>query len=138
MSVTEVYIAIGSALVSGGMALLGVWLTNHNTNQVTKLQQEAERQKHILEQKEALYYKIFASLDMASYENPYLSGIWKEVDASEEEIEILLQLYAPKEVITAYHHAMEATASGLPHPEIVGRMDKLIATIREDLGVKEK
>ena len=130
---TEVYIA----LISGGMALLGVWLTNHNANKVTKRQTEAERQKHILEQKETLYYKIFASLDMAGYENPYLNGSWKKEDASEEDIEILLQLYAPKEVIADYHHAMEAIVSTLPLPEIVGRLDKLKASIRKDLGIKE-
>ena len=134
---TEVYIAIGSALVSGGMALLGVWLTNHNASKVAKRQAEAERQKHILEQKETLYYKIFASLDMAGYENPYLGGTWKKEDASEEDIEILLQLYAPKEVIADYRHAMEAIVSTLPLPEIVGRLDKLKASIRKDLGIKE-
>lgn len=134
---TEVYIAIGSALVSGGMALLGVWLTNHNANKVAKRQAEAERQKHILEQKETLYYKIFASLDMAGYENPYLNGSWKKEDASEEDIEILLQIYAPKEVIADYHHAMEAIAADLPLPVIVGRLDKLKSSIRKDLGIKE-
>ena len=134
---TEVYIAIGSALVSGGMALLGVWLTNHNANVVAERQSEAERQKHILEQKETLYYKIFASLDMAGYENPYLNGTWKKEDASEEDIEILLQLYAPKEVIADYHHAMEAIVSTLPLPVIAGRLDRLKASIRKDLGIKE-
>ena len=130
---TEIYIA----LISGSMALLGVALTNHNAQKVNKHQQEAERQKHILMQKESLYYKIFASLDMAHYENEFLSNHWKSEDASEEDIEILLQLYAPPKIIVDYHHAMGAVMANLPHQVIVSRMSALKTSIREDLGIKE-
>ena len=130
----EIYIA----LISGEMALLGAGLSGFITYKISKQQQNADRQRHLMHEKEDLYHKVFIALGIAEFDNPYLSEPpLKLCDGELENIEVLLQIYAPKEVIKKYHHAMEAVVGRLPLPVINNRLDSLKHEIRKDLGISD-
>ena len=127
------------SFITGGFALLGVIVSNLFHIQSLKRSQKLNREAVICEKKELLYLKVIKALEIP-LENQFIS-LPKKNDISDDEpfdIEAQMQLYAPRNILSKYHSAMEAVEAMLPQPVKEKRNEDLLIAMKEDLGIKEK
>ena len=125
--------------VTGGFALLGVIVSNLFHIQSMKRSQKLNRETVIREKKELLYLKVIKVLEMPS-ENQFISLPKKDNVSVDEpfDIEAQMQLYAPRNILSKYHSAMEAVEAMLPQPVEEKRNEDLLVAMKKDLGIEEK
>ena len=127
------------SFVTGGFALLGVIVSNLFHIQSMKRSQKLNREAVICEKKESLYLKVIKALEIP-LENQFISSP-KKNDISDDEpfdIEAQMQLYAPRNILSKYHSAMEAVEAMLPQPVKEKRNENLLIAMKKDLGIEEK
>ena len=104
-----------------------------------KRSQKLSRETVIREKKELLYLKVIKVLEMP-LENQFISLPKKDNVSVDEpfDIEAQMQLYAPRNILSKYHSAMEAVEAMLPQPVKEKRNENLLIAMKKDLGIKEK
>lgn len=127
------------SFVTGGFALLGVIVSNLFHIQSMKRSQKLNRETVIREKKELLYLKVIKVLEMP-LENQFIALPKKDNVSVDEpfDIEAQMQLYAPRNILSKYHSAMEAVETMLPQPVKEKRNENLLIAMKEDLGIEEK
>ena len=127
------------SFVTGGFALLGVIVSNLFHIQSMKKSQKLNRETVICEKKELLYLKVIKVLEIP-LENQFISLPKKDNVSVDEpfDIEAQMQLYAPRNILSKYHSAMEAVEAMLPQPVKEKRNENLLIAMKKDLDIKEK
>ena len=127
------------SFVTGGFALLGVIVSNLFHMQSMKRSQKLNREAVICEKKESLYLKVIKALEIP-LENQFISLPKKDNVSVDEpfDIEAQMQLYAPKNILSKYHSAMEAIEAMLPQQVKEKRNEDLLIAMKKDLGIEEK
>lgn len=104
-----------------------------------KRSQKLNREAVICEKKESLYLKVIKALEIP-LENQFISLPKKDNVSVDEpfDIEAQMQLYAPKNILSKYHSAMEAIEAMLPQQVKEKRNEDLLIAMKKDLGIEEK
>ena len=127
------------AIITGDFTIVGITITSMfnwlNMNRSEKVQIRLT----IREKKEILYLKVIKSLEMP-LENQFISHIKKDCILKEEsfDIEAQMQLYAPSNILSKYHSAMEAIEADLPYQVKEMRNEELLLAMKKDLRIEEK
>ncbi|MGI6013682.1 MAG: hypothetical protein ACOX7K_05300 [Oscillospiraceae bacterium] len=126
------------------ITLLGV-LTGALTSYFSTLLLENKKQKnenvrYLRQKKESAYQKIikFILIETENIENKHLSN-YNTISTKDlvEDIEILIQLYAPRQISKLFYNTYEAISSDLPDHLKQSRLDSLLLILRKDIGLAD-
>lgn len=126
------------ALISGGMALLGVGISSLISYGTSKQDKKWQRANELRQKKEELYVRVIKEFDIPATINQFVSSpISFDITGDESfDVAAQMQLYATKDVNRAYNQALEAYEGDLPIGAKESRYTDLIEAMREDLGIK--
>lgn len=126
------------ALISGGMALLGVCLSSLISYRTSKQDKKWKRDNELQQKKGELYIRVISELEIPSTLNQFVSSPTRFDITGDElfDVEAQMQLYASAKVNRAYYQALEAYEADLPHNLKEKRYDNLVEAMRDDLDIK--
>lgn len=126
------------ALISGGMALLGVVLSSISSYVIDKYRQKTENLRHIRDKKEETY-KLISEYILIETQNNELRFVRTHQNISTEHlvknIEISLKLYVPTKIRMLFYSTYEAVQAELPTQIIDERLNELEREMRKDIGL---
>ncbi|MDD5907578.1 MAG: hypothetical protein PUD76_04410 [Clostridia bacterium] len=128
------------ALISGGMALLGVVISSFLTQRAEHKKHDDENRQYIRKKKEEVYRLIseFILTETSNLTNRNFVSYQKDsTEMLAKNIEILMTLYIPQKVCKQFRKTVEALDTDLPPQIVQARLDELRVTIREDIGLTD-
>lgn len=126
------------ALISGGMALLGVVLSSTVSYVLEKYRQKTENLRYVRDKKEETY-RLISEYILIETQNKEMRFVRMYKNISTEHlvknIEISLKLYVTTKIRRLFYSAYEAVQAELPTQILDERLNELEREMRKDIGL---